>query len=436
MTVLRIQADESTVASLEATGEGPRITYEPEWRTSASAFPISLTMPLTGEQWGPEIATPWLMNLLPEGDPLRTMTRALGIAREDILGLLKASGRDLAGALAIRDSSAAEAPAQVAIANDAQLERIISELPSRPFLVGDEGVAMSLAGAQDKLPVIAKDGQLAIPINGSPSTHILKPDNPRLPGSVQNEALCMVLARRCGLPVAAVTTGATGTRTYLLVTRHDRVEVDGRVHRIHQEDFCQSLGISPAAKYEHNGTGAPGPGTSRMFALLREYMTGLDITRFLDAVIFNIAIGNVDSHAKNYSVLLRPGRTELAPLYDLMSGLAWSNITQNHAQDIGGKRRGRRIYARHWRVMAEEAGLSARATVRRVLTLADRIQTELPAARDEVANMPAGAGAMLDVFVTEIAARARTVGLNARLDGGDEPEELSIDEAGATGYGG
>src|SRR5690606_27027817 len=134
-----------------------------------------------------------------------------------------------------------------------------------------------------------------------------------------------------------------------------------------------------------------------------EHMTARDTNRFLDAVIFNIAIGNVDSHAKNYSVLLQAGRVELAPLYDLMSGLAWANITENHAQSVGGQRRGRYIFRRHWQRLAEAAGLSAPAVLRRVVSLCDRITAELPAAREDVIAMPAGKGMLLDVFCSEIA---------------------------------
>src|SRR3546814_10265236 len=68
---------------------------------------------------------------------------------------------------------------------------------------------------------------------------------------------------------------------------------------------------------------------------------------------------------------------QLAPLYDLMSGLAWTNITQNHAQAIGGQRRGRHIYGRHWRRMAEAAGLAARGTVQRVEQVTARLLREL-----------------------------------------------------------
>jgi serine/threonine-protein kinase HipA len=240
----------------------------------------------------------------------------------------------------------------------------------------------------------------------------------------------MVLARQCGLQVADVSTGLAGSRTYLLVTRYDRIVGEGGVRRIHQEDFCQALGRPPAAKYEHNGTGTRGPSLAEMFGLVRNYMTALETTRLLDAVIFNVATGNVDSHAKNYSILIKTDRIELAPLYDLMSGLAWDRITPNHAQDIGGQRRGRHIYGRHWRRMAEAAGLSATATVRRVQELAMRVRARLPAAKEEVAAMPAGAGAMLDTFVEAIAERARVVLNNAALEGPPALEGLDPETPG------
>jgi len=417
---MTISFEGTPVARVGVDQDGPRITYVDGWPRTPGAFPISLTMPLAAEPYGPETAVPWLMNLLPEGEPLRAMTRALGVSRDDILGLITATGRDLAGALTIGTVRDAEAPAYLPIIDPAQLERIIEELPAKPFLVGDEGVSMSLAGAQEKMPLAGGADHLTIPINGASSTLILKPDNPRLPGSVQNEALCMVLARRCGLPTAPVTTGVAGARAYLLVDRYDRTQADGRVTRIHQEDFCQALGRPPAAKYQHNQTGMPGPSLAEMFGLVRQRMTAREINRLLDAVIFNIAIGNVDSHAKNYSILLRSSRAELAPLYDLMSGLAWDNITQNHAQDVGDQQRGRHIYGRHWRRMAAVSGLAGPASVRRVQQISARVLAELPAAAAEVAAMPAG-GAGLDTFVTAIDERARLVGAHAAIDGDPGP---------------
>jgi serine/threonine-protein kinase HipA len=118
------------------------------------------------------------------------------------------------------------------------LERLIEELPNKPFLVGDEAVSMSLAGAQTKLAVAVDEaGRICIPINGSPSTHILKPDGPRLSGSVQNETFCLTLAKRLKISTPSVTTGRAGNRSYLLLSRYDRTKVGGRWRRLQQEDY-------------------------------------------------------------------------------------------------------------------------------------------------------------------------------------------------------
>ena len=419
------------IAEVTPSPAGPTLTYEEAWRASPDAFSVSLSMPMDQTAWPPEVVVPWLMNLLPEGEPMRAMQRALGVAQEDVLGLVSATGGDLAGALRVggpRQERGDYRP----VTNAEDLEQIIGKLPRKPFLAGDEGVTMSLAGAQDKLPVALLDGQIAIPLDGAPSTHILKPDNPRLPGSVQNEALCMVLAARCRLPVAPVTTGQAGDRSYLLVDRYDREGRAPAATRLHQEDFCQALGLPPGAKYERNQTGVRGPSLADMFALVRRHMTAVDITRLLDAVIFNIAIGNVDSHAKNYSILLTADGVALAPLYDLMSGLPWPGITQNHAQAVGGQVRGRHIQARHWRRMAEACGLAPAATVRRVISLTDRIQREIGAAAEAVAARPAGGGAVLDTLMQDITERAALVGRNAARDDDwhdDDGEDAARSEA-------
>ena len=415
------------VAEVAPSPAGPTLTYEEAWRASPDAFPVSLSMPMDEAAWPPEAVVPWLMNLLPEGEPMRAMQRALGVAQEDVIRLISAAGGDLAGALRVGGPRGDHGGYRT-VSSPEDLERILAELPRKPFLAGDEGVTMSLAGAQDKLPVALPDGQIAVPLDGAPSTHILKPDNPRLPGSVQNEALCMVLASRCRLPAAPVTTGRTGDRSYLLVDRYDRVGQAPTATRLHQEDFCQALGLPPGAKYERNQTGGRGPSLADMFDLVRRHMTAVDITRLLDAVIFNIAIGNVDSHAKNYSILLTADGAALAPLYDLMSGLPWPGITQNHAQAVGGQVRGRHIQGRHWRRMAEACGLAPAATVRRVIALTDRIQREIGAAAEAVAAMPAGGGTFLDRLVQDIADRAALVSRNAaRDDGADhgDGEELA-----------
>ncbi|WP_374471272.1 HipA N-terminal domain-containing protein [Phenylobacterium sp.] len=77
------------VAGVEATPEGPRLAYLDAWRRSPAAFPVSLTLRLGAPEHGPDVVTPWLMNLLPEGEPLQATTRALGVTRQDVLGLME-----------------------------------------------------------------------------------------------------------------------------------------------------------------------------------------------------------------------------------------------------------------------------------------------------------------------------------------------------------
>jgi serine/threonine-protein kinase HipA len=228
MVEVPIHYEDRRVATISADGQATHLAYDDAWLVSADRFPVSLAMPIRPEPYDGMLVLPWLMNLLPEGEPLRAMTRALGAAPEDALGLIAQTGSDLAGALSMAPQPTRGEPAYRKIPDADALERILNELPARPFLVGEDGVSMSLAGAQEKLPVAVIDGRIAVPTNGAPSTHILKPDNPRLPGSVQNEALCMVLARRIGLNVAPVTTGVAGGRSYLLVERYDRAGTGGR----------------------------------------------------------------------------------------------------------------------------------------------------------------------------------------------------------------
>src|SRR5262249_39597605 len=173
------------------------------------------------------------------------------------------------------------------------------------------------AGVQSKIAVAADDdGRIFIPMNGSPSTHILKPDSPRLPGIVQNEAFCLTLAKRMRIVTPKITTGRVGKRTYLLVKRYDRTDVGGRCRRLHQEDYCQALGKPPSAKYESNQTGTRGPTLKDMFDITRRHMPPTEIVHLLDRIILNVLACNSDAHAKNYSIVIRAGNASLAPLYE------------------------------------------------------------------------------------------------------------------------
>jgi serine/threonine-protein kinase HipA len=396
MAGLRVYFEQRLVGTIDVDKSGPGFTYDGDWVGLRGAFPISTTMPLKAERIAPDVFLPWAANLLPENEQLRTVGQLLGMARGDVIGLLSAIGGDTAGALSIgqpgRTSSVQWRPA----GTPQDLERILEDLPNKPFLVGEEGVSMSLAGAQTKLAVaVDQDGRICIPMNGSPSTHILKPDSPRLPGGVHNEAFCLTLARRLGIPTASVTTGQAGSRTYLIANRYDRTNVGGRWRRLHQEDYCQALGVPPSAKYEANHTGTAGPTLKDMFDVTRRCLPATDVVRLLDMVVLNVIACNTDAHAKNYAIMIRGSGASLAPMYDVMCGEVWRNVTSNFAQKIAGKSRGGDLDGRDWQQFARACGLNPRQVVDRVGVLAKSALAEAMPAAAEVAAMPAGSHPIL-----------------------------------------
>jgi serine/threonine-protein kinase HipA len=410
MTTLTVYFEQRRVGTIDVDKTGPGFTYDPNWVALRGAFPISLTMPLRSERIAPDTFLPWAANLLPESEQLRTLGQILGMAHSDVIGLLSAIGRDTAGALSIGEPGRTASVQWRPTDKPEDLERVIEELPSKPFLVGEEGVSMSLAGVQTKLAVsIDDERRVCIPMNGSPSTHILKPDAPRLSGGVQNEAFCLTLARRMKIPTPNITTGQAGKRTYLLVERHDRTNVGGRWRRLHQEDYCQALGKPPSAKYESNQTGIRGPTLKDMFELTRRHLSSINILHLLDMVVFNVLACNTDAHAKNYSIMIRGNGASLAPMYDVMCGEVWDNVTKNLAQKIAGKSRGDYLKGGHWQRFARECGLNPRQVLDRVGMLAKSAMVEAEAAASEVAAMPAGTHVMLGQVRQAVEQRANVL---------------------------
>jgi serine/threonine-protein kinase HipA len=418
--------DNLKVASIGVADKRAQMLYDSGWTARPAAFPISLSMSLGPDPVAHDRIIPWLANLLPETH-LSEIGQQIGVSPQDVLGMLEHIGRDTAGALAI-GSPRPQADNFRHIDRDQDLERIINELPQKPFLVGEHGVSMSLAGVQDKLPVAMADGKLAIPIDGTPSTHIIKPDSPRLPGSVHNEAFCLKLAQMVGLDAAEAAPARAGKRLYLLVKRYDRTKTQaGRIVRIHQEDFCQMLGYFPSAKYEFtSATVGGGPSLKMMFDSVARFIQPGARIPLLDAVIYNVLICNVDAHAKNYSVLIGAGGTaKLAPLYDLMCGDVYPRITKRLAQSINGRKEGIHIHGADWQQLAKQVSLSPARTLKRVGELCELLPAHADQARDFVASSPAGKHQMLDQVVAAIKKRCRRIANQlAKIDQSltEEPE--------------
>lgn len=226
--------------------------------------------------------------------------------------------------------------------------------------------------------------RLAIPKTGAPSTVIIKPDNPNLPGIVENEAYCLTLARLVGVPAVDCMVLKAGGRTGLAVARYDRtVRSNGSIRRLHQEDFAQANGIYPGQKYEQGTV----PGLDlRTLLKTGNQLPPADALTLLDQVIFNILVANTDAHAKNYSMILGGG-VAMAPLYDVSSVLPWDHVNQYHAQKLARRRRKPGdMSRRHWDKIAEDAGLNARGVQLRVQELVDA----MVAARVEATEFVSG----------------------------------------------
>jgi serine/threonine-protein kinase HipA len=221
------------------------------------------------------------------------------------------------------------------------------------------------------------------PVDGTPSTHILKPEIEHFPGTVENEVFCMRLARNLGLDVPAVEMATVAGQRLIVVERYDRtVRPDGSVERIHQEDFCQATGIAPEQKYEEDG----GPSLRQIAEILQVAVSPDSLDQLLRAVTLNVAIGNGDAHGKNYSLLHEPsGALRLAPLYDLVCTLVYGD--DRLAMYIDNLHRSDRVTADRLVNEAVRWGMSRRRGVEVVSDLLERIPASAEAARDETEGL-------------------------------------------------
>lgn len=216
----------------------------------------------------------------------------------------------------------------------------------------------------------------------------------------------MRLAKGIGLDTADIDIVTVRDRSFLLVKRYDRqTDSESRIHRLHQEDFCQAMGYTSAQKYAADG----GPVFRDCFALLRRAATrpARDVLKLLDAALFNLIIGNADAHGKNFSLLYERDEITLAPLYDLLSTVSYPDLSPNLAMKIARRARLEDLVVRDWARFAEETGLTEPFIRRRAAALADAVIARAPAARDGFAPSVQPAMQQFADLVTARAARLK-----------------------------
>ncbi len=349
--------------------------YEPDW-INRSGFAVSRTLPLTTTDFSAEdnVAHRFFANLLPEGGVRDHIVRDLKIPNTDF-DLLRAICGECAGALSV-----------LSVERNPSEERSYRPLPDKELakliarrgqiyatLPKDKRPRLSLAGAQDKCPVLIRDDHYFLPECEAPSSHILKfeiIDYRHLPAY---ETFTSHLARQIDLPVVDIELHSIEKRFFAQIERYDRVWDElGEVQRLHQEDFCQALGYGHEKKYQDSG----GPSFADCYRLLQDVSTdpAIDTQNLLRWQIFNVLAGNSDGHAKNLSLLyLQNGEIRLSPFYDLVCTRAIERIDFHLAFDVGGQRDPAQISAKHWDTLAGQCDVGSRFLRRLLQETADSL---------------------------------------------------------------
>jgi len=354
-------------------------TYTAEWLQYDQAIALSPDIYLSEAIFSGEKLESFFENLLPEGDILDFISQAVHISPSNVFGLLERFGGDTAGAFSILpEAIKPSAEPHYLPVEKRQIGDWFQQTKGLPLNLNGEQSRMSLSGAQDKMTVfIDVDGTISIPLGTAPSTHIIKPSiNHRLdiPHTAINEVFIMTLAKVIKLNVAE--TYYDSELCAAIIARYDREKIAGQLKRLHQNDLCQALGLPSSKKYEAEG----GPSLVDCFnvVLKQSSQPAKDKKRLIEWVIFNILIGNMDSHAKNLSLMSIANKRELTPFYDLVCTAIYPNLSQKFAFKIGGENRPDWIMLRHWERFANDIATKPKFVFNIITNMINRMDKILP----------------------------------------------------------
>lgn len=344
--------------------------YASSWLMSDASFALAVELPLREG----EVITSYFANLLPEARARARICRMAGLSIDNDFGFLRAFGADCAGSLSITDPEAEpmhEREGDLLPLHDDDGVHLATSGGFANFFRPGGRVRLSLAGAQNKLAVVETDTGLAVPLEGRPSTHILKLPSFEFKGLVENEAAVLSTASALGLPVVEHRVVRLGDVPMLLVRRYDRQLRQGRVRRLHQQDLCQASGLPPDLKYESEG----GLSLRRVFEIVR-----VEVDEPLEAasalvrwVLFNVLVHNADAHAKNVSLLRAEGGGQaLAPFYDLVCTGAY-DLDHRLAMSVGGVFDPGAITRARWKRFAVDVDVGASLILRLLREMAERL---------------------------------------------------------------
>lgn len=359
--------------------------YAETWLDSVAVRPLSLSLPLQPADLAYRDARveAFFDHLLPDSLDIRKRVQSrFGAASTAAFDLLAEIGRDCVGAVQLlppdREPENLRCIQAEPLTDDAVAKRLRTAVAPPALGQRDEdGLRISLAGAQEKTALLWHENRWQRPLGATPTTHIFKLPLGRvgnmqadLSTSIENEWLCTQIVRAYGLPTASCEMARFQEQRVLIVERFDRrLSRDQRWWiRLPQEDLCQATGTPAGHKYEADG----GPGMADILSLLlgaRDART--DRRTFFQAQLLYWMLAATDGHAKNFSVFIEArGRFALTPLYDILSAYPVLGYGPNEiapekvrmAMSVRGHHRHyhwQRILRRHWETTALACNLGA-----------------------------------------------------------------------------
>ena len=334
---LRVYLRGRHIGNLIPVRSGARFMFLEEIANAMEGSPLlSTALTVQREAFNRLQTANWFAGLLPEDNRLVEISRFYGINQSNYYDVLREIGWECAGAVSVLPEeaviTATETSDKTLIISKEELAARLRALPSHPY---DDvrTLRVSLGGFQEKLCIVApapigiSDGyavidKVGIPLDGTISTHILKPQPERFPGMIEGEAWAMAAASMVTPTAKTALLEVDGAPLTLVVQRFDRTEKNGVFNRIHQEDCAQAMGLSPNQKYAASGTPRRNdPTLLWITSLLKNYAENPleQMEQLLCQVFVNIVLGNTDAHAKNYAFLHPDENTiSLSPMYDVV----------------------------------------------------------------------------------------------------------------------
>ncbi len=397
-----------TVGTLTKANNGAHIfQYDKSWIENNKARPLSLSLPLQLKSISSDAVINYFDNLLPDSPKVRDRIVARYKAKSrQPFDLLKEVGKDSVGAIALLPPGDAVLNDKISyeVLSISRLEEVLSAYKSDiplGMLIDEDDFRISVAGVQEKTALLKIDDNWCIPKKSTPTTHIIKLpigeiQQPHavldMSDSVENEFLCINLAKELGFSVPNVTIVETPNVKALAVERFDRRwnAEKTKLIRLPQEDTCQVFGLPSSVKYEADN----GPGIEEIMKLLMGSSQALeDRDNFMRFQVFQWIIGATDGHAKNFSIFIQKGGSyRLTPFYDILSAytvvggkglnIRSLKLAMGLTATKGKKYQIDKIYTRHFLDTAKSVGFSQD----RMQEILDELAIELPKAIERLSN--------------------------------------------------